>query len=165
MNTNSFVVRAYSLLVRGASYLQAPVLLIIRLYWGWEFFLTGKGKLSDLSKVSSFFAELHIPFPSFSAALVGTTECVGGLLLILGLASRLISIPLIFLLCMAFVTADSEALHSIFSDTDKFFAATPFLFLFACVLVFAFGPGAFSIDYLLGKKFRGAASGTTTANA
>jgi putative oxidoreductase len=168
MNTHPLVARvrdAYSLLVRGASYLQSPFLLIIRLYWGWEFFMTGKGKLSDLSKPTEFFTSLHIPFPAFNAALVGTTECLGGLLLLLGLASRLISIPLIFLLSVAYLTSESEALHSIFSDPDKFFAATPFLFLFACVLVLLFGPGAFSIDYLLGKKFGVPASETIKSNA
>ena len=156
---------AYGLLVRGASYLQSPFLLIVRLYWGWEFFLTGKGKLSDLSEPTEFFASLHIPFPAFNAALVGTTECLGGLFLLVGLASRLVSIPLMFLLCIAYLTADNEALRSIFSDPDKFLSATPFQFLFAVVLVFAFGPGAFSLDYLIGKKFGAAASTSTTPSA
>lgn len=37
--------------------LQSPFLLIIRLYWGWQFFLTGKGKLMNLDKTASFFAK------------------------------------------------------------------------------------------------------------
>jgi len=36
-------------------------------------------------------------------------------------------------------------------DTDNFFAAAPFLFLFAAVIVLAFGPGAFSLDYLIAR--------------
>lgn len=165
---NTFVARvrsAYGLLVRGASCLQSPFLLIVRLYWGWQFFQTGKGKLSNLSQPTEFFASLHIPFPAFNAALVGTTECFGGLLLLAGLASRLISIPLIFLLCVAYLTADNEALRSIFSDPDKFLSATPFQFLFAVVIVFAFGPGVFSLDYLIGKKCGAAASTSTPPTA
>jgi putative oxidoreductase len=167
MKTNPFVGRvrsAYGLLIRGASYLQSPFLLIVRLYWGWQFFQTGKGKLSDLSQPTEFFTSLHIPFPAFNAALVATTECVGGLLLLVGLASRLISMPLIFLLCVAYLTADNEALRSIFSDPDKFLSATPFQFLFAVVIVLIFGPGAFSLDHLIGKKF-GAAASTSTSPA
>ena len=54
---------------------------------------------------------------------------------------------------VAYITADSEALKSIFSDTEKFTSATPFLFLLTSLLVLAFGPGAFSADRLLALKF------------
>jgi len=168
MKTHPLVARArsaYSLLIRIGSSLKCPFLLIVRLYWGWSFFQTGKGKLSDLSQPTEFFASLHIPFPAFNAVLVGTTECVGGLLLLVGLASRLISLPLIVLLSVAYLTADNEALHSIFSDPDKFLSATPFQFLFAVLLVLIFGPGAISIDHLLQKKFGAAASESTAPAA
>jgi putative oxidoreductase len=161
MTTNPLLARLRSAnrwLVCGASWLQSPFLLVIRLYWGWEFFLAGKGKLLNLSQPTEFFRSLHIPFPAWNAVVVGTTECVGGLLLLVGLASRLISLPLIFLLIVAYCTADSEALRSIFSDTDKFLAATEFQFLFATVIILIFGPGVFSIDWLLGKFFRAPAS-------
>jgi len=36
---------------------------------------------------------------------------------------------------MAYVTADREALHSIFSDPDKFYAAAPYTFLIASLIV------------------------------
>ena len=51
-----------------------------------------------------------------------------------------------------YATADKEALHTILSDTDKFTGAAPFLFLLACVIVFAFGPGKISLDAALSKK-------------
>jgi putative oxidoreductase len=165
MKTNSLIQlapKAYVLLIKITSSLQSPVLLVIRLYWGWSFFQTGKGKLSDLSKVTAFFTDLGIPFPSFNALLAGTTECVGGLLLLVGLASRLTAIPLITTMVVAYITADSEALKSIFSDPDKFLGADPFLFLFASVLVLAFGPGAFSLDYLIGRKLAAPKTDATT---
>jgi putative oxidoreductase len=147
------VYRAYSLLVLWASKLQSPLLLIIRLYWGWQFCQTGWGKLHTHDKVTEFFMSLHIPLPGANAWLVGVTESVGGLLLLLGLASRLAALPLIATLTVAYSTADNEALRAIFSDPDKFTGATPFLFLFACLIVLAFGPGVFSLDYLLGRRF------------
>jgi putative oxidoreductase len=114
--------------------------------------LTGKGKLLNLDKTTAFFTDLGLPLPKLNAIMAGSTELLGGSLLLLGLGSRLASVPLIFTMIVAYVTADNEALHAIFSDTDKFTGATPFLFLFACVIVFAFGPGKLSLDALLFKK-------------
>ena len=146
--------KLYRWLIAIGNALRSPVLLIIRLYWGWEFFLTGKGKLMDLSKPTEYFASLGIPFPHFSAILAGCTECFGGLLLLLGLASRLITIPMMILLVIAYLTADIDAARAIFSDPDKFLSAAEFQFLFVVVLVFVFSPGIFSLDALIGNYFR-----------
>jgi len=135
--------------------LQSLFLLVVRLYWGWEFFLTGKGKLMDLQKPTEYFQSLGIPLPQVSAVLAGMTECVGGLLLLIGLASRLIQIPLAFLLVIAYATADIDAVKAIFSDPDKFTGATEFLFLYTVILVLVFGPGKFSVDWLITRKLRG----------
>jgi putative oxidoreductase len=145
--------RSYGLLAKCASFLASPLLLVIRVYWGWQFFGTGKGKLMDIQKVAGFFAENHIPLPTLSVILAGTTECVGGLFLLAGLASRLTTIPLIFTMIVAYLTVENDSLKVIFSDPDKFTGATPFLFLYACVLVFVFGPGVFSLDWIIGKLY------------
>jgi putative oxidoreductase len=144
-----FVRSAYTMLVKGASCLQSPLLLVVRLYWGWSFFQTGKGKLGNLDKVTEFFQSLGIPAPGVNAALAGTTECVGGLLLLLGLASRPAALALSFTMIVAYLTADLDAVKGIFSDPDTFLGAEPFLFLFASLLVLAFGPGFFSLDRLI----------------
>jgi hypothetical protein len=77
--------QSYRFFIQAAEYLQSPLLLSIRLYWGWQFFLTGKGKLMNLERTSNFFLSLHIPLPHLNAWVVGVTECVGGLLLLTGL--------------------------------------------------------------------------------
>jgi putative oxidoreductase len=148
-----FLTSAYQLLIKVGNSLQSPFLFIIRLYWGWQFFIDGKGKLTNLNKIIDYFASLNIPMPGFNAVLASTTELVGGLLLVVGFASRLTTVPLIIIMTMAYLTADLEAFKSFFSDPDKFFAATPFLFLFASLLILIFGPGKFSIDHFLAKKF------------
>jgi putative oxidoreductase len=135
--------------------LRSPVLLLVRLYWGWQFFLTGKGKLMDPAKPTEFFASLGIPFPHAQALLVGCVECFGGLLLLIGLATRLVSVPLMILLTVAYLTADVDKLRVIFSDPDKFVTADEFLFLFAVVIVFVCGPGAFSLDALIARYLKG----------
>jgi putative oxidoreductase len=151
----SFLTKIQSLLVKVGRFLQSPVLLVIRLYWGWQFFLTGRGKLLHLDKTTAFFASLNIPAPKLNAILASSTECSCGILLILGLFSRFASLALIGVMCTAFITADREAVTSIFSDPSKFLGADPFLFLYAAVLVFAFGPGRIAVDSLVFKDKKG----------
>ena len=150
---NTIIKTFYCWLVVCADALRSPLLLVIRLFWGWQFFLTGKGKLMNLSRTSEFFESLGIPFPHGQALLAACTECFGGLLLLLGLASRLISLPLLILLTVAYCTADLDRVRVIFSDPDKFVTADEFLFLFAVAIVFVFGPGKISIDRLIAKYF------------
>lgn len=134
-----------------ANFLQSPLLLVIRLYWGWQFAQTGWGKLTHLERTAGFFESLDIPLPKLNAILAGGTECLGGVLLALGLFARPASIPLIFCMLVAYWTADREALNALASDPDKFVTAAPFLFLLASVVVLAFGPGKLSLDALLGR--------------
>ncbi len=147
--SNSFVAKITDWLMPSRGVVQSIFLLLIRLYWGWQFFLTGKGKLADLEKPTQFFQSLGIPFPHQQAILAGTTECVGGLLLLIGLASRLVSIPLAIVMTVAYLTADIEVVKNIFNDPDKFLAADEFLFFYAVILVLLFGPGKFSVDWLI----------------
>ncbi len=146
--------QVYSSCERTLSYLQSPLLLVVRLYWGWQFFQTGLGKLMHIPKIVDFFTSLGIPFPTFNAYLVGSLECVGGALLFLGLGSRIIALPLTFNMLVAYITADREALFSIFSDPGKFYAADPYTFLFAALLVLIFGPGKISVDSAIGHLRR-----------
>ncbi len=146
--------RGYRLLVSVASSFQSLVLLALRLYWGWQFFADGKGKLLHLQNVVNYFGQdLHIPFPYFNALLASATECGGGLLLLVGLGSRLVAVPLIFTMVIAYLTAEIDKVKHIFSDPDKFVTADPFLYLLASVIILVFGPGVFSIDWILAKKF------------
>lgn len=132
-----------------ADFFQSPLLLAVRLYWGWQFAQTGWGKLTHLDRTAGFFASLDIPLPKVNAVLAGGTECLGGALLALGLFARPAAVPLIGTMLVAYWTADHDALVAITSDPDKFVTATPFLFLLASLLVLVFGPGRLSLDELL----------------
>jgi len=146
---NILATQLYSFFEKTASGLQSPLLLAIRLYWGWQFFQTGLGKLRDIDKVVEFFTSLGIPFPAFNAHFVGSLECIGGILLFFGLGSRIIALPLTFNMLVAYITADREALFSFFSDPGKFYGADPYTFLFASLLILIFGPGKISLDFAL----------------
>ncbi len=141
----------YATYLNVVNLLQAPVMLAIRGYWGWQFFHTGWGKLTGLDQVTEFFTQLGIPAPHLNALIAGSTECFGGLLLLLGLGSRLVSVPLAFTMLVAYATASRDALLGVFHDPDTFIQADPFLFLLTAVLVLSFGPGYFSLDTVVKK--------------
>lgn len=136
--------------VQGLNWMQAPLLLFVRLYWGWQFAQTGWGKLYNLDHVTAFFATLNIPAPHVNAMVVALVEFVGGILFALGLGSRAVSLALFLNMSVAFLTADREAIGQIFSDPGKFYGADPYTFWFAALLVLFFGPGWISFDRLPG---------------
>jgi putative oxidoreductase len=142
----------YSLAAEKISYLRSPFLLAVRLYWGWQFVQTGWGKMHHIAKITGFFASLNIPFPAFNAYFVSGLEFFGGLLLIVGFASRFTGLLLAFNMLVAYWTADHEALASIFSDPGKFYVADPYTFLFASLMVLILGAGLFSVDALVAKR-------------
>src|SRR5580693_9108579 len=88
------ILRIYHRAVLALASLQSPMLLAVRLYWGFQFAQTGWGKLHNLARITGFFTSLNIPFPGFTAPFVSTLEFVGGILLIWGLFSRPISLLL-----------------------------------------------------------------------
>lgn len=148
------VASAHGLFCRIVETLRSPFLLAVRLYWGWQFTQTGLGKLRHLDKITDFFTSLNIPFPGFNAHFVAGLEFFGGILLILGLFSRPISLLLTGSMFVAYWTADHEALVSIFSDPGKFYTSDAYTFLFAALLILIFGPGLFSLDTLIARGFR-----------
>ena len=133
--------------------LRSPFLLFVRLYWGWQFAQTGWGKLHNLSHVKEFFGSLGIPAPGVMAPFVSCLEFFGGILLIVGLGTRLIGLMLAGNMLVAYITSDVMALKSIFSDPGKFYVADPFTFLFASLIAFIFGAGLFSLDALIDKAW------------
>ena len=149
------LLRIYSQFSVAASYLQSPMLLAVRLYWGWQFAQTGWGKLHSIAKITGFFTTLNIPFPAFNAHFVAGLEFLGGILLILGLGTRFVGLLLAADMLVAYWTADHEALTSIFSDPGKFYVADPYTFLFAALMVLIFGAGFLSLDALLMKRIDG----------
>ena len=146
------LLRLYRNAADGLSRLQSPMLLAVRLYWGYQFAQTGWGKLHHLARITDFFTSLGIPFPGLNAHFVSGLEFVGGILLMLGLMSRPVALLLAGNMFVAYLTADREALLAIFSDPGKFYVADPYTFLFASIMVLVFGPGWFAIDTIIRRR-------------
>jgi putative oxidoreductase len=154
MSPFALLAKLNGILAAVGGFLRCPFLLVVRVYWGWQFMQTGWGKLHHLERTTSFFASLGIPAPKLNAIMASCTELSCGTLLALGLLARFASPALICVMCVAYATADREALLSIFSNPDKFVSADPFLFLFAAVIVLVFGPGRLALDTLVFREKR-----------
>ncbi len=131
--------------------LDSPFLLLVRVYWGWQFAQSGWGRLHNAG-ATDFFASLGIPAPHFTVICVSLLEFVGGILLIGGLATRFVGLLLACDMIVAYITASPEALRAIISDPGKFYGADPYTFLFASLMALIFGAGRFSVDYLIRRK-------------
>jgi putative oxidoreductase len=152
---------AYGWLTSAANLAQNPLLLAIRLYWGWQFAQDGWGKLTHLDRVTQFFASLNLPMPGMTALIVAIVELAGGTLFALGVASRLVSLILFVNMTMAYLSVpdDRTNFFHIFSKPDDFYGASPYTYWFAALLIFVLGPGVFALDWVIGrisgKKIKG----------
>ena len=79
-------------------------ILLLRLMAGGVFFWEGLLKFVYANQGVGRFTKLGMPFPHFTAAFVGYLEIVGGLLLLTGLATRLIAIPFVVEMIVAILS-------------------------------------------------------------
>ncbi len=141
--------------------LQSPVLLILRLTWGWQLCESGYGHLTHIQRTIDAFKGWGVPLPGINVYISGVTELVGGSLLILGLATRYISLPLVFNFIVAIAAASRTDIADAFRQKgfldawDTIINDSAFPFLMLAMIMLAFGPGAFSLDRAIGKwRFR-----------
>ncbi len=99
------VVRLYDAAVGRSKSLDFLAPLLLRIYLGPIFILAGANKLRSIEDVGYWFGSLGIPLPELMAWLAALTELVGGALLVAGFAVRLVSLPLMFTMVVAAVTA------------------------------------------------------------
>src|SRR5262249_23887805 len=106
------------------------------------------GKVHNIPKVTQFFMSLGIPAPGFHAVLVGYTELLCGAALIVGLFTRLATLPLICSMAVAILTAKRESLHGLF-DLVGF---DEFTYAILLGMIAILGPGSVALDHLLVKR-------------
>ena len=134
--------------VSFASNRKDEVLLLIRLTIVPIFIQTGLGKFTHFSDTVGFFASLGLPFPVINAAMACTTELVGGLLLVLGLATRLVSLPLAFVMVIAIATAK----WSMVTGYSDFIRLQEWDYLVIFLMFAVTGAGKWSLDSLFCKN-------------
>lgn len=119
--------------------------LIMRLIVGYVFMMSGWGKLNNLPQITQNFTEWGILFPKVMTPFVSGVEFFGGIMLILGLFTRIPAAMLAFTMLVAIKSAKWEAVDSL-ETLLGFEEATYFAgFLWLAIA----GPGAVSLDRLL----------------
>jgi uncharacterized membrane protein YphA (DoxX/SURF4 family) len=101
--------------------------LALRLYLASVFWVAGMNKVADFENTVAWFANpdwgLGLPLPTLMAALATATEVVGGALLLLGLAVRWISIPLMVTMLVAIFTVHIGNGWQAIADSSSAFAS------------------------------------------
>ena len=140
--------RLQGLLSRFGNLSQDVALLFIRLVLAYGFYETAKMKWSDIQSVAQWFESMNYPLPELNAYLAATTEALGVILLALGLMTRFISLPLMFVMLVAIFTVHLENGFSV--DNNGF--ELPLYYLLMLFTLWAYGPGRWSLDRFLWKE-------------
>ena len=152
-NYKSMVTLANKMLRRFSAY-DWGVALITRLFVGYFFFETGWAKLHDLNGFTMRFMEWGIPYPAFNAALSAYTECIGGLLTMAGLATRVVSVAMVINMAVAVVSVKLKSVAGLndFVELDEPLYALVYLWLLVR------GAGWLSIDFWIKSTMSGFSS-------
>jgi putative oxidoreductase len=142
----NFIINLLILLpARIASYFSWVGPLLMRLTVGYVFMLTGWGKLNNLPQMIQNFTEWGIPFPRILTPFVSGVECFGGIMLMLGLFTRIPAAMLAVVMVVAVKSAkwgDVDSLETLLGfEEATYFAA----FMWLAIA----GPGAASLDRLI----------------
>lgn len=133
--------------------------LFARLVVGWVFMWSGWTKLNNLYPTGEpgtdgyfqgmilNFKDWGIPAPEVMAPFVSGVEFFGGLLLLLGLFTRIAATPLVIVMIVAILSAKWDQVDSL--QTLLGFEETAYMALFGWLAVA--GPGPVSLDALLQK--------------
>jgi len=132
-------------LARGA---EAAFQLGIRISLGSTFAMTGYGKLTHLERTIAFFRELSIPLPEVQAPFIGALELAGGVAIVLGLFTRLVSLPLAGTMLVAIATA----LWPDVSSPMDLVTLDETLYLLLLGSLVVSGPGRLSLDHWLARR-------------
>jgi putative oxidoreductase len=138
--------------VAGSLAFVAP--LLTRLTVGYAFILTGRGKLADLETFTAFMASLGVPAATIQAPFVAGLEFVGGIALVLGLATRLFATALLGTMVVAILTADRANFLAAWLPTGEIgpLDVPPYVFFLLLSWLALYGPGPISVDQPLARK-------------
>jgi putative oxidoreductase len=132
------------------NYFQSFSLLFVRLVLAYGFYEPALTKWNNFDATTEWFTSLGIPFASLATLLTASIEIIGVVFLVLGLFTRLISLPLMVILLVATLTVH---LSNGFSVLSNGFEIPLYYFLFLSLLL-SHGAGKFSLDYLIFARER-----------
>ena len=122
--------------------------LFFRLILAYGFYEPAIKKISNPQAIAQWFTSLGYPFPTLNAYMAAITETTGVILLLLGLGTRFISVPLMFVMIVAITTVH---LGNGFACGDNGFEM-PFYYFFMLASLVMTGAGKYSVDGWLAKR-------------
>jgi len=128
--------------------LMAVWLLIFRAVLGITLMIHGYPKLKDGAKQAGQWMK-SMGIPSWTAFLAMLLEFFGGILLIAGLLTRIVSL-LIALFMFSNIVMKKSKMKASYISMDKPSYEVDMLYLLIAITLAIIGPGAFSIDHLIG---------------
>lgn len=141
MSTIRRIIRhGYAYVMQFLNRLQVVALLLLRLAAGTIFFVHGWAKLSHASATMKMFAGMG--FPGWVGIAIGALETAGGLLLVVGLFTRIFALLLFFDMCVAVVVVHWK--HVAWWDVKGY--ELPFALAAISLALASFGPGIVSVD-------------------
>jgi putative oxidoreductase len=121
---------------------------LARITMGWLFLQTGWGKVHNLGQITEYFRSLGVPAPEIQAPFASYMELICGALVLVGLLTRLASIPLIAIMTVALATAKKGDIHAV----DDLFGIVEYLYIVILAWLGVFGAGPLSLDHLLVRR-------------
>ncbi|WP_157786187.1 DoxX family protein [Dyella japonica] len=121
--------------------------LVVRVVFGYFWLETGIAKVHNLDGFTQRFVGWGVPYPAFSAGLSAWTELVGGLLIMLGLFTRLVCIPMLINMAVAVTLVVSANLMSL----DDYVEADEIVYSLIFFWLLVSGPGKASLDTLVAR--------------
>ena len=135
--------------------------LVVRVVFGYFWLETGIAKVHNLDGFTQRFVGWGIPFPAFSAGLSAWTELVGGLLIMLGLFTRLVCIPMLINMAVAVTLVVSTNLMGL----DDYVEADEIVYSLIFFWLLISGPGKASLDTLLARTLGIRTASVATSSA
>ncbi len=136
------ITEKYIVLTDNLSKIKDIPLLLIRFVLAYGFYMPAKMKWSNIEGIIQWFEGMGMPFPALNAYLAASTEAAGVVLLILGLGTRLISIPLMIVMLVAIGTVHWS--NGFEAGSNGF--EIPLYYLIMLFTLFIIGPGRISVD-------------------
>ena len=122
--------------------------LITRLTVGFVFAYGAWSKFQNINDVITQFNQTGFPFVAPLTYLVCTIELGAGLLLLIGLLTRWVVLPLIIIEAIAAFTVKAHLMTSLATALNL----TEFLYIWLFVWIFVYGPGRYSVDHWREKR-------------
>ena len=136
--------------VENVGKLKDIPLLMIRLALAYGFYTRAKMKWSDINSIIDWFKSMGMPAPALNAYLAASTEAAGVVLLVLGLGTRIIAVPLMIVMLVAIKTVHWG--NGFDAGNNGYEIPLYYLIMLAVVLVY--GPGRWSVDGVIGRKIQ-----------